>query len=193
MEGAINEHKKTHASECELRLDAALKSLHDTFEAATDLQAEWIERRLNAKLKVAVAAESKNLQLARLSRKTSNADRVKYLFAEVGNTPLRQQLDVGDVNGSSSFWRDVVVENNTNRSDYNGLLSANARFAAIDPSTIVIHDIATMYDMWKTVNREYLKALAMFTKSGEQEEDFLALLWRIYRRFLSSRVLAGKT
>ncbi|OWY90679.1 hypothetical protein PHMEG_00041085 [Phytophthora megakarya] len=64
MEGAINEHKKTHASEWELRLDAALKSSHDTFEAATDLQAEWIERRLNAKLKAAVEAESKNLQLA---------------------------------------------------------------------------------------------------------------------------------
>ncbi|OWZ16628.1 LOW QUALITY PROTEIN: hypothetical protein PHMEG_0009553 [Phytophthora megakarya] len=79
-------------------------------------------------------------------------------FAEVGNTSSRQQLDVRDVNGSSSFWRDVVVENNTNRwdyngllRDYNGLLSVNARFAAIDLSTIVIHDMATMYDMWKTV------------------------------------------
>ncbi|OWY94968.1 hypothetical protein PHMEG_00035162, partial [Phytophthora megakarya] len=50
-----------HASECELRFDAALKSSHDTFEAATDLQAEWIERRLKAKVKVAVEAESKKL------------------------------------------------------------------------------------------------------------------------------------
>ncbi|OWZ03705.1 hypothetical protein PHMEG_00024515 [Phytophthora megakarya] len=32
--------------------------------------------------------------------------------------------------------------------------------------------MATMYDIWKTVNRKYFKALARFTKSGEQEKDF---------------------
>ncbi|ETO58566.1 hypothetical protein F444_23055 [Phytophthora nicotianae P1976] len=57
MEGAINEHKQSHAFECERRLDAPLKASQDTFEATTDLQTEWIERRLNAKLKAAVERE----------------------------------------------------------------------------------------------------------------------------------------
>ncbi|GMF44528.1 unnamed protein product [Phytophthora fragariaefolia] len=53
-------------------------------------------------------------------------------FAETGNTPTRQQLDVSDVNATSSFWRDVGSEFNTNRADYNQVMSTHARFENID-------------------------------------------------------------
>ncbi|KAK1942308.1 hypothetical protein P3T76_006630 [Phytophthora citrophthora] len=100
MEGAINEHKKTHASECELRLDAALKSSHDTFEATTDLQAEWLERRLNAKLKAAVEAESKKLQLAQQSHLTKQEKHLQGQAAKLAKSHassveerLQQKID----------------------------------------------------------------------------------------------------
>ncbi|OWZ22735.1 hypothetical protein PHMEG_0002501 [Phytophthora megakarya] len=92
MEDAINEHKKTHASECELCLDAALKSSHDTFEAATDLQAEWIESRLNTKLKVVVEAETIAFDQARKILQGQAAELVKS-HASTVEERLQQNLD----------------------------------------------------------------------------------------------------
>eukprot|EP00644_Phytophthora_capsici_P019481 jgi/Phyca11/133437/e_gw1.471.1.1 len=100
------------------------------------------------------------------------SDKLASRFAQTGNTATRKQLDAGDINAGSTFWRDVVSEFNTNFSDYNQLLSSNARFANIDTSMIVIHDVVTLYDMWKGVNRKYMKAMAKFTKSGEHGDDF---------------------
>ncbi|GMF52815.1 unnamed protein product [Phytophthora fragariaefolia] len=93
-------------------------------------------------------------------------------FAETGNTPTRQQLDVRYVNAPSSFWRDVGSEFNTNRADYNQVMSTHARFENIDPSVIVIHDMVMLYAMWRKLNRNYLTAMARFTKSGEHGDDF---------------------
>ncbi|KUF78808.1 hypothetical protein AM587_10000478 [Phytophthora nicotianae] len=106
MEGAINEHKQTHASECERRLDAALKASQDTFEATTDLQTEWIERRLNAKLKAAVerekerVRESKNLQFAQQDNLMKQEQKLQGQAAKLAKTyadsiedRLHQKLD----------------------------------------------------------------------------------------------------
>ncbi|KAE9021880.1 hypothetical protein PR001_g13275 [Phytophthora rubi] len=69
-------------------------------------------------------------------------------FASIGDTPTRQQLDTGDIHSGSSFWRDVTVEFNTNRTDYNKLISPDK------------------------CNSNYMKAMACFTKSGEHGDDF---------------------
>jgi hypothetical protein len=93
-------------------------------------------------------------------------------FAEIGNTPTRHQLDVGDVNAALSFWRDVFTEFNTNCSDYNLVMSTNARFEKVDPSVIVVHDMVMLFDIWRKLNRKYVRAMAGFTKSGEHGDDF---------------------
>ncbi|KAF4142395.1 hypothetical protein GN958_ATG08571 [Phytophthora infestans] len=93
-------------------------------------------------------------------------------FARIGDKPSRQQLDAGKTHGNSSFWRDVASEFNSNRTDHNDLFTSDARFEGVDASVVVIHSATKAYDMWKDVNKRYLKAMASFTKSGEHEEDF---------------------
>ncbi|ETP00014.1 hypothetical protein F441_22564 [Phytophthora nicotianae CJ01A1] len=100
MEGAINEHKQTHTFECERRLDAALKASQDTFEATTNLQTEWIERRLNAKLNAAVERESKNLQFAQQDNLMKQEQKLQGQAAKLAKTyadsiedRLHQKLD----------------------------------------------------------------------------------------------------
>ncbi|KAF4134941.1 hypothetical protein GN958_ATG15875 [Phytophthora infestans] len=93
-------------------------------------------------------------------------------FAETGNKPTRQQLDVGDIHANSTFWREVALNFNGNRMDFNTLLSDDVRFAWFDCSVIVVQEVGTLYDMWKTVNQSYVKAMARFTKSGEHGDDF---------------------
>ncbi|ETI44948.1 hypothetical protein L914_03003 [Phytophthora nicotianae] len=50
METTLNEHVTTHESVCQMRLQSETQ---DDFEASTDLQSDWIEKRLNTKLAVA--------------------------------------------------------------------------------------------------------------------------------------------
>ncbi|KAF4034391.1 hypothetical protein GN244_ATG13597 [Phytophthora infestans] len=45
-------------------------------------------------------------------------------------------------------------------------------FAWFDCSVIVVQEVGTLYDMWKSVNQSYVKAMARFTKSGEHGDDF---------------------
>ncbi|KAF4145688.1 hypothetical protein GN958_ATG05121, partial [Phytophthora infestans] len=49
----IQYHSTTHVSECETRLQSALKQIQGNFESATDLQSAWIEKRLKVKLNAA--------------------------------------------------------------------------------------------------------------------------------------------
>ncbi|KAF4132990.1 hypothetical protein GN958_ATG17746 [Phytophthora infestans] len=56
METSYNTHNTTYVSECETRLQSALKQVQDDFESATDLQSAWIEKRFNAKLDAAKQA-----------------------------------------------------------------------------------------------------------------------------------------
>ncbi|KAF4140361.1 hypothetical protein GN958_ATG10437 [Phytophthora infestans] len=56
METSYNAHNTTYVSECETRLQSALKQVQDDFESATDLQSAWIEKRFNAKLDAAEQA-----------------------------------------------------------------------------------------------------------------------------------------
>ncbi|KAF4149396.1 hypothetical protein GN958_ATG01368 [Phytophthora infestans] len=92
-------------------------------------------------------------------------------FASIGDKPSRQQLDAGETHGNPSFWRDVASEFNSNRTDFNDLFTSDARFEGVDASVVVIHSATKAYDMWKDVNKRYLKAMANFTKSGEHEDD----------------------
>ncbi|KAE9111718.1 hypothetical protein PF005_g11389 [Phytophthora fragariae] len=93
-------------------------------------------------------------------------------FASIGDTPTRQQLDTGDIHSGSSFWRDVTVEFDTNRTDYNKLISPDVRFDGVDASVIVVHDAGSLCDLWKKCNSNYMKAMACFTNSGEHGDDF---------------------
>ncbi|KAI9986939.1 hypothetical protein PInf_025911 [Phytophthora infestans] len=56
--------------------------------------------------------------------------------------------------------------------DFNTLLSDDVRFEWFDCSVIVVQEVGTLYDMWKSVNQSYVKAMARFTKSGEHGDDF---------------------
>ncbi|KAI9994063.1 hypothetical protein PInf_016626 [Phytophthora infestans] len=76
------------------------------------------------------------------------SDKYATRFAETGNKPTRQQLDASDTHANSIFWRDVALDFNGNRMDFNTLLSDD------------------------TVNQSYVKAMARFTKSGEHGDDF---------------------
>ncbi|OWZ03402.1 hypothetical protein PHMEG_00024872 [Phytophthora megakarya] len=77
-------------------------------------------------------------------------------FARIGDKPSRQQLDAGDTHGNSTFWRDVASEFNTNRTDYNDLISTDMRLEDVDASVVVIHSAAKAYDVWKDMNKRYL-------------------------------------
>ncbi|KAE8876346.1 hypothetical protein PF005_g13754 [Phytophthora fragariae] len=95
-------------------------------------------------------------------------------FARIGDKPSRVQLDAGETHRNSTFWRDVTSEFNTNRTDYNALFSSDIRFEGVDASVAVIHGAVSLYEMWKDVNKRYLKAMAKFTKPGEHDDDFFA-------------------
>ncbi|ETO83411.1 hypothetical protein F444_02567 [Phytophthora nicotianae P1976] len=80
--------------------DAVLKASQDTFEATTDLQTEWIERRLNTKLKAAVERESKNLQFAQQDNLMKQEQKLQGQAAKLAKTyadsiedRLQQKLD----------------------------------------------------------------------------------------------------
>ncbi|KAF4127754.1 hypothetical protein GN958_ATG22985, partial [Phytophthora infestans] len=83
------------------------------------------------------------------------------------------QIDTGEVNQNTSFWKEVAKEFQTNTTDYNGLFTFNdPRYIGIDPSVIVQHDAPRLYDMWKKVNTKYIKAFSKFDVSGQNSNDF---------------------
>ncbi|KUF81123.1 hypothetical protein AM587_10004972 [Phytophthora nicotianae] len=89
----------------------------------------------------------------------------------------REQLDAGEVNAKTKFWQDVGDEFWNNTSDFNNICddaASNPRFAAIDPSVIVQHDSAKLFEMWKMINRSYVKANSKFYVSGQNSDDFFA-------------------
>ncbi|KAF4045780.1 hypothetical protein GN244_ATG01825 [Phytophthora infestans] len=75
------------------------------------------------------------------------SDKYATRFAETGNKPTRQQLDASDTHANSIFWRDVALDFNGNRMDFNTLLSDDVRFAWFDCSVIVVQEVGTLYDM----------------------------------------------
>lgn len=86
---------------------------------------------------------------------------------------MRDQIDTGEVNQNTSFWKEVAKEFQTNTTDYNGLFTFNdPRYIGIDPSVIVQHDAPRLYDMWKKVNTKYIKAFSKFDVSGQNSNDF---------------------
>ncbi|ETL41107.1 hypothetical protein L916_07838, partial [Phytophthora nicotianae] len=69
------------------------------------------------------------------------------------------------------------ANNSTQESDFNNICddaASNPRFAAIDPSVIVQHDSAKLFEMWKMINRSYVKANSKFYVSGQNSDDFFA-------------------
>ncbi|OWZ09277.1 hypothetical protein PHMEG_00018043 [Phytophthora megakarya] len=104
-------------------------------------------------------------------------------FARIGDKPYRQQLDAGETHGNSTFWRDVASEFNTNHTDYNDLISTDMRLEGVDALVVVIHNAAKAYDVWKDVNKRYLKTVANFTKSGEHGDNFLPTVMALKKSF----------
>ncbi|OWZ11290.1 hypothetical protein PHMEG_00015707 [Phytophthora megakarya] len=58
------------------------------------------------------------------------------------------------------------------------------RLEGVDASVVVIHSAANAYDVWKDVNKRYLKAMANFTRSGEhawarclEQQDTFTAIW----------------
>ncbi|ETI47812.1 hypothetical protein F443_08086 [Phytophthora nicotianae P1569] len=89
----------------------------------------------------------------------------------------REQLDAGEVNAKTKFWQDVGDEFWNNTSDFNNICddaASNPRFATIDPSVIVQHDSAKLFELWKMINRSYVKANSKFYVSGQNSDDFFA-------------------
>ncbi|ETL94271.1 hypothetical protein L917_07727 [Phytophthora nicotianae] len=69
------------------------------------------------------------------------------------------------------------ANNSTQESDFNNICddaASNPRFATIDPSVIVQHDSAKLFEMWKMINRGYVKANSKFYVSGQNSDDFFA-------------------
>ncbi|KAG3100567.1 hypothetical protein PI125_g14693 [Phytophthora idaei] len=93
-------------------------------------------------------------------------------FAQTGGKLTRQHLDAGEIHAKSAFWRDFTADFNNNRTEFNCLLSANARFAELDHSVVGEHTAVELYDIWKVVLLKYQRALANFTKCGDHDEDF---------------------
>ncbi|KAF4142078.1 hypothetical protein GN958_ATG08712 [Phytophthora infestans] len=87
------------------------------------------------------------------------SDRFAERLARSDDTVTREQLDVGEVNDKSTFWKDVGAAD-------------NPRFGNINPSMIVHHDDAKLYDMWKKDNAKYKKAQAKNFVSGQNSNDF---------------------
>ncbi|EGZ15962.1 hypothetical protein PHYSODRAFT_316085 [Phytophthora sojae] len=77
----------------------------------------------------------------------------------------RDQIDAGEVG----------VQHRTNTIDYKHLFAVAAndpRFADIDPSHVVEHETAKLFDTWKKVYGNYAKAYAKFFVSGQNSEEF---------------------
>ncbi|ETO81928.1 hypothetical protein F444_03843 [Phytophthora nicotianae P1976] len=101
------------------------------------------------------------------------SDRFATRLASSDDAATRDQIDTGEVNQNTSFWKEVAKEFQTNTTDYNGLFTFNdPRYIGIDPSVIVQHDASRLYDMWKKVNTKYIKAFSKFDVSGQNSNDF---------------------
>ncbi|KAE9204759.1 hypothetical protein PF004_g17745 [Phytophthora fragariae] len=129
-----------------------------------------LEATIDSGTSKAIAPRSKHCCIRLLNLLFSDLFAVR--FASIGDTPTRPLLDTGDIHSGSSFWRDITVEFNTNRTDYNKLISPDVRFDGVDASVIVVHDAGSLCDLWKKCNSNYMKVMACFTKSGEHGDDF---------------------
>lgn len=74
-----------------------------------------------------------------------------------------------------AFWKEVGAAYRTSTTDFNELFGEAAndpRYEDINPSVIVEHITAKLYDMWKSVNGKFVKALAKFNVSGQNANEF---------------------
>ncbi|KUF86473.1 hypothetical protein AM587_10007099 [Phytophthora nicotianae] len=101
------------------------------------------------------------------------SDRFATRLASSDDDATRDQIDTGEVNQNTSFWKEVAKEFQTNTTDYNGLFTFNdPRYIGIDPSVIVQDDAPRLNNMWKEVNTKYIKAFSKFDVSGQNSNDF---------------------
>ncbi|KAE9051285.1 hypothetical protein PR001_g1599 [Phytophthora rubi] len=103
------------------------------------------------------------------------ADRIAERLASSDDAATRDQIDAGEVNHKTAFWREVAAEFLSNTTDFNNLFdlaSNDPRFHGINPSVIVGHGVARLYGMWKKVYRNYAKAYAKFYVPGQNSDDF---------------------
>ncbi|ETP16251.1 hypothetical protein F441_09140 [Phytophthora nicotianae CJ01A1] len=103
------------------------------------------------------------------------SDHFAEKLASSDDTATRDQIDAGEVNKKTAFWKEVGVVYRTNTTDFNELFAEAAndpRYEGINPSVIVEHNTAKIYDMWKSVNGKFVKALARFNVSGQNSNEF---------------------
>ncbi|KAF4132204.1 hypothetical protein GN958_ATG18606 [Phytophthora infestans] len=178
----INDYKLWTVAQ--LRKECTERSLR--LSRATSKQEQIRYLRLYDATKRAVEATvDEDILLEPGLRKTNNcfirlmniifSDRFAERLARSDDTVTREQLDVGEVNDKSTFWKDVGVEFRRNTTDYNKLFDKtadNPRFGNVNPSMIVHHDDAKLYAMWKKGNAKYKKAQAKIFVSGQNSNDF---------------------
>ncbi|KAE9063379.1 hypothetical protein PF010_g29013 [Phytophthora fragariae] len=130
------------------------------------------------------SVDAENLLEARL-RKTKHcvvrllnilcSDQFIQRLISSDDAATRDQIDSCEVTQRTGLWKEVGVHHRTNTSDYNNLFAAAAndpRFDGVDPSYIVEHETAKLFDMWKRVNGNYMKTYAKFFVSGQNSDEF---------------------
>ncbi|EGZ17242.1 hypothetical protein PHYSODRAFT_331249 [Phytophthora sojae] len=111
MDTTINARATTHAVACEERLQTALKQVQDDFEAAADLQSDWIEKRLNAKLdaarKAAEAEQETNLRACEIlyEENATEIDKKDAELAQLHAGTIEQRLQKKLDDALQSFRR----------------------------------------------------------------------------------------
>jgi hypothetical protein len=93
-------------------------------------------------------------------------------FAATGDKAKRADLDAGQVNGKTAWWYGLTDAYRNNTTDYNKLWTDDLRFSHLDPSVIIRHPTAKLYDIWTGIRRKYAMALVKFTRLGTHESDF---------------------
>ncbi|KAG3100568.1 hypothetical protein PI124_g16044 [Phytophthora idaei] len=89
------------------------------------------------------------------------SDRFAECLTRSDNAITRDQLDAGELNTKTLFWKEVDAGLRDNTTDYNKRFdeaARNPRFAIVNPSIIVPHDASILYDMWKQGDRKFKKA-----------------------------------
>ncbi|ETK88718.1 hypothetical protein L915_07067 [Phytophthora nicotianae] len=86
-----------------------------------------------------------------------SSDHFAAKLASSDDTATRDQIDAGEVNQKSR-----VLEGTAN----------DPRYGCINPSVTVELNTAKLYDMWKSVNGKFVKALARFNVSGQSSNEF---------------------
>lgn len=96
-------------------------------------------------------------------------DRVSCL----GDTLSRRDLDTKNSN-KTDLWKEILTDFlDPSKEEYGVLVSTDERLQVLDPTIIIQHDAGKLLSIWKNTMQKYAQAMVRFTKSGENENDFI--------------------